>query len=214
MKKTIIISIVAVTFGVFSCTAAFGDFNASVETDKLIYHVGETVSWELYAWADVAGSGAGVSLVAMDLADSTDDQMNQPDTELLFGILLSLLNSDYGALDGFILMSLGVIPPNGDLLDITVRQGDSTRVLNQGNDGAPHLYCQGSYQVFEIGIHDLTPGFVAANYWTSDTGPAAAFAQGTMTGARFTVIPEPATMMLLGTGLLGVLGVVRRRRMK
>ena len=62
MRKAIIISIVAVTFGVFSCTAAFGDFNASVQTDKLIYQVGETVNWELYAWADVAGSEAASGL--------------------------------------------------------------------------------------------------------------------------------------------------------
>jgi len=38
--------------------------------------------------------------------------------------------------------------------------------------------------------------------------------QGTVFGTQEPVIPEPGTLLLLGTGILGLLGYIRRRRMK
>ena len=272
MNKTIVLSIVGI---LLLGTAANADFNLSVTTDKMMYIPGETVNWTLWAWADVEGSGAGISLISVGLSDNTGEQMNEADTEMLFGIIPSLENSEYSALQRFVLQSPGVATLPGQVIDITTLQFDATRMLNVGNDGQMHVYATGSYTYTRFAAHYLEPIFTAANYWSSDTGPAMPFTLGSVTGCYlyhpydpipgdansdwlvdgtdlalwqqnydpmganpFNAwyrgdwndddkingadlalwqqnyrTPEPATIMLLGTGLLAGMGVIRRRKL-
>jgi hypothetical protein len=189
--------------------------NVSVETDKASYLPGEEVSWTMYAYTGPAGN-SGVALLALNLGDSTADTLVGPDIEMIgFPVAApSFVNGGYSLYQAFIMEGQGTIDVDGSIKDMTVRQGDATRMLNIGNGDQPVIFAQGAYTPTTLGEHTLEVSINGANYWSSDTGPAMAFDAGSNTPAVFTVegvIPEPATMALLGLGL-GGLAIIRRRR--
>lgn len=69
-----------------------------------------------------------------------------------------------------------------------------------GNASEPHMALDGRYNKPNWG-------------WNDYTGAAASFVAGYVAENNATApVPEPATMLLMGTGLAGLAGVARRRR--
>jgi len=85
---------------------------------------------------------------------------------------------------------------NGDMLsgaDLFIKDG------NGGDDHSPYWY------LFDLGNDDINT-LTATNFWTGDAISHISFHDGN------TPVPEPATMILFGLGLLGLAGVSRRKK--
>lgn len=86
------------------------------------------------------------------------------------------------------------------------------------NGGAYGGNCGNTYTGYQFaGVNTVNSGFVSGVnnlifHFTGD-GTTDGLVVGDMTlSAQVTATPEPASMMLVATGLIGVIGVVRRRR--
>ena len=125
--------------------------------------------------------------------------LNPGDTQLLSGqfVLNVTLTSPAGIIGGqssvWIATIVGSVSPNVDQGGVSIHFLDPTQV-GTFNDGT-HT---GS---FSITLADL---FV-------QTGRSANLTAG-FTGSQDTTVPEPATLILLGTGLAGVASRLRKRR--
>ena len=103
-----------------------------------------------------------------------------------------LLSSDFGVAKKFILISPGVAAAEGDghgrVADVTVFQMPGNRLLNQGSDGAEHLFATGHFTAGALGENTLSLTVNGANYWPNGTDNARPLAVGNNTPATIKVI--------------------------
>ncbi len=157
-----------------------------VQTDKPTYFSGQTVNWTITAWAD-PNDNAGVALLAVNLDDSMGEPLSAP---LNSGA--EFTETEYGVSEGFVLAGSGTPTASAPRLrDMTVFQFTTSRTLDVGNDGIPHLYCKGSYTANSIGIHSLTPSLNGANYWPDGVANALPFEATDLASAQFEVLSLP-----------------------
>jgi hypothetical protein len=199
---------VAVLLGAAS-TAPGAMIYLSVSVDKTTYEVGDTVSWSALAWAST-GDNVGIALLGVKLTESEEETMS-PALTTGTGSSKELLDSAFGVAQSYTLTSAGVVSSSkpGLLTDIGVLQLPTQKLLNQANDGQPHLFAKGSFTATVVGDHTLSAEKTGASYYPDTTHNAVSFEQVSSTPATFTVTPEPASLLLLVAG--GLVLAARRR---
>ncbi len=189
------VAVITILIVAISASVAFSaTVNVRIQSDKDRYHVGDTVSWTVYAWSNSPlpqdqYPNRGISFLSIHLDDDTADAMMPPFIDALD---TEFLNSDFGVADNFEKLADGTpqqSPP--DVWEISVTQQPFNRHLEVANDDwNGHVLAHGSYTVTVLGEHTITPIYYAtgAQYWVDATGPARPFETKNTFPASFTVV--------------------------
>lgn len=221
MKRALLLGVVAVLLG-GSVASGAPTINLKVTTDETKYDPGDTVNWEIYAWAST-GDNAGVAMLGVNLTEDQGETLSPADTDYYMDLVTlpamwelagpaPNVGTYYAVANGFTLYAAGTpsAPNPGGLLDIDCMQSPAARVTGKGNDGTEYLFAQGSFTAtVEDCWHTLSLSITGANHWPNATDSALGFDPGTFTSASYDVTPEPATLSLLA---LGAAALLSRRR--
>ena len=122
-------------------------------------------------------------------------------------------STDFGPDNGF-----GVFPVTPNWLSSTVTLGLVTNSLtySTADDGSANPHFDGTWgggTTFDYTLNTIScTGLGSQGCFLDNVGnTVGATAYATISSGEFVAIPEPGSLVLLGTGLLGVAGLLRRR---
>ena len=178
-----------------------------------------TVGGSMAATGSVTNSGAGAASGVVISQNSTITDNPPQLVAGSFGGTTILSGSPNG--DTFLLFltsatagsSVGVVGPSATISGIGLSSGFTTQTINQTSGFDPNLIGSGTF-----GITFATGEFTTSGGSGGNLAQSAATQDNITLGVTYNFssetppVPEPASMTLIATGLLGIAAITRRRR--
>jgi hypothetical protein len=150
--------------------------------------------------------GSGANLTTLTFTDGANSTVAPPPSNVNFGVITIATSGEGASLDGTTL-TLNIVqtsPSDGSNTFVGQLTGTIFQTPAPGGSSAQLVFSVNSFTIGNV-IYTIQPVYLLP---APGTGNQVTL-QGTVNTAP---IPEPATMLLLGTGLAGVAASVRKRR--